>query len=71
MVVSHRFKPIVECSLEGRSEQVVVAVLDGTLLIFWSAFPCYLLVVLEAESVLRATLLLLSVPGAAVYRASH
>lgn len=59
---SHNFPPITECGGGGGEYGSIAADLDGTLLLSRSSFPYFMLVAVEAGSLFRGLILLLSLP---------
>nr|VDC58098.1 unnamed protein product [Brassica rapa] len=59
---SHSFPPITECGAGGGEHGSIAADLDGTLLLSRSSFPYFMLVAVEAGSLFRGLILLLSLP---------
>lgn len=63
---SPKFPSIEKCDISGEGRRSIAADLDGTLLISSSSFPYFMLVAVEAGSLLRGLVLLLSFPIIAI-----
>ncbi|KAK9743016.1 hypothetical protein RND81_03G211600 [Saponaria officinalis] len=57
-----KFPPISKCNLQKKSYKTIASDLDGTLLISNSPIPYYMLIAIEAGSLIRGLTLLLNLP---------
>lgn len=65
-ITGKKFPSITSCDVSTVRRRSIAADLDGTLLIGSSAFPYYMLIAIEAGSLFRGLILLLSFPIIAI-----